>query len=92
MVERDGAVPDGDHGGGGRSGRSRDRVSKSSQVGGSEVLNNIIGKRIQLAPTEIIYCAEKEDKAKAWTQESFDTMVRATPTLRAAHQRPARGQ
>jgi phage terminase large subunit GpA-like protein len=54
---------------------------KSSQVGGSEVLNNIIGKRIQLAPTEIIYCAEKEDKAKAWTQESFDTMVRATPTL-----------
>jgi phage terminase large subunit GpA-like protein len=56
---------------------------KSSQVGGSEVTNNIIGKRIQLAPTEIIYCAEKEDKAKAWTQESFDAMVRVTPTLRA---------
>src|SRR4051812_31391062 len=55
---------------------------KSSQVGGSEVTNNIIGKRIQLAPTEIIYCAEKEDKAKAWTQESFDAMVRVTPTLR----------
>jgi phage terminase large subunit GpA-like protein len=56
---------------------------KSSQVGGSEVTNNIIGRRIQLAPTEIIYCAEKEDKAKAWTQESFDAMVRVTPTLRA---------
>src|SRR3954464_3063665 len=42
---------------------------KSPQGGGSEVFNNIIGKRIQLAPTEIIYCAEKEDKAKAWTQE-----------------------
>jgi phage terminase large subunit GpA-like protein len=54
---------------------------KPSQVAGSEVVNNIIGKRIQLAPTEIIYCAEKEDKAKAWTQESFDAMVRVTPTL-----------
>ena len=31
---------------------------KSSQVGGSEVLNNIIGKRIHQSPTEIIYCAE----------------------------------
>lgn len=54
---------------------------KSSQVGGSEIINNIFGKRIQLAPTEMIYCAEKEDKAKAWTQESFDPMVRVTPTL-----------
>jgi phage terminase large subunit GpA-like protein len=55
---------------------------KSSQVGGSEVINNIIGRRIHLAPTEIGYVAEKEDKAKAWTQESFDAMVRATPELR----------
>lgn len=55
---------------------------KSSQVGGSEVINNILGKRIHLAPTEIIYCAEKEDKATAWTQESFDAMVRVTPELR----------
>lgn len=50
----------------------------------TEITNNIIGKRIHLAPTEIIYCAEKEDKAKAWTQESFDSMVRATPELKAA--------
>ncbi len=55
---------------------------KSSQVGGSEIINNIFGRRIALAPTEMIYCAEKEDKAKAWTQESFDPMVRATPTLK----------
>lgn len=57
---------------------------KSSQVGGTEVTNNIIGKRIHLAPTDIIYCAEKEDKAKAWTQESFDSMVRVTPELKNA--------
>jgi phage terminase large subunit GpA-like protein len=55
---------------------------KSSQVGGSEVINNVFGKRIHQAPTEMIYCAEKEDKAKAWTQEAFDSMVRATPELR----------
>lgn len=55
---------------------------KPSQVAGTEVTNNIIGKRIHLAPTEIIYCAEKEDKAKAWTQESFDSMVRVTGELR----------
>lgn len=55
---------------------------KSSQLGGSEVINNIIGKRIHQNPTEIIYCAEKEDKATAWTQESFDSMVRVTPELR----------
>jgi phage terminase large subunit GpA-like protein len=54
---------------------------KSSQVGGSEIINNIIGKRIHQSPTEIIYCAEKEDKATAWTQESFDSMVRVTPEL-----------
>ena len=55
---------------------------KPSQVAGTEITNNIIGKRIHLAPTEIIYCAEKEDKAKAWTQESFDSMVRVTPELK----------
>lgn len=54
---------------------------KPSQVAGTEITNNIIGRRIHLAPTEIIYCAEKEDKAKAWTQESFDSMVRVTPEL-----------
>lgn len=54
---------------------------KSSQVGGSEVINNILGKRIHQSPTEIIYCAESEDKATAWTTESFDTMTRATPEL-----------
>lgn len=56
---------------------------KSSQLGGSEVLNNIIGKRIQLSPRPMAYVAEKEDKATAWTQESFDTMVAATPSLAA---------
>ncbi len=56
-------------------------ILKPVQWGGSEIGNNIIGKRIHQAPTEIIWCAEKEDKATAWTQESFDAMVRVTPEL-----------
>lgn len=54
----------------------------SRQVGKSETGVNVIGKRIHQDPTDIAYVAEKEDKAKAWTQESFDAMVRATPELR----------
>ncbi len=51
------------------------------QIGKSSVAENIIGKRIHQSPTEIAYVAEKEDKARAWTQEAFDSMVRATPAL-----------
>jgi phage terminase large subunit GpA-like protein len=55
----------------------------SRQVGKSEAGVNVIGKRAHLGPdAEIAYVAEKEDKATAWTQESFDAMVRATPELR----------
>jgi phage terminase large subunit GpA-like protein len=57
---------------------------KPSQSGGSEAIANMIGRRIHLDPTEIAYVAEKEDKAKAWTQESFDTMVRTTDVLKAS--------
>lgn len=52
------------------------------QIGKSSVAENIIGKRIHQAPTEIAYVAEKEDKARSWTQEAFDTMVRETQVLK----------
>lgn len=55
---------------------------KSSQVGGSELAVNIIGYYIHIDPTQIAYVAEKEDKAKAWTVESFDTTVRKTEVLK----------
>jgi phage terminase large subunit GpA-like protein len=54
---------------------------KSAQVGGSEILANVVGYYIEIEPTEIAYVAEKEDKTRAWMVESFDSMVRATPTL-----------
>jgi phage terminase large subunit GpA-like protein len=56
---------------------------KSAQVGGSELAVNIIGYYIHIDPTYIIYIGEQEDKAKAWTQESFDSTVRNTPVLKA---------
>lgn len=56
-------------------------VVKPAQSGGTEAGNNIIGKRIHQAPTEIGYVGENEGKARAWTQEAFDSMVRATPVL-----------
>lgn len=55
---------------------------KPSQSGGSEAIMNMIGRTIHLEPTEIAYVGEKEDKAKAWTQESFDATVRTTEVLR----------
>src|SRR5690348_680725 len=42
---------------------------KPSQIAGSEFMVNCIGRTIHLDPTEMAYVAEKEDKAKAWTQE-----------------------
>lgn len=56
---------------------------KSSQVGGSELLVNIIGYYIHIDPSYILYVAEKEDKARAWTNESFDTTVQATDVLKS---------
>ena len=55
---------------------------KSAQVAGSEFLVNVVGYYIHIDPTFIIYVAEKEDKARAWTNESFDTTVQATDVLR----------
>jgi phage terminase large subunit GpA-like protein len=54
---------------------------KSAQVAGSEILANVVGYYIEIEPTEIAYVAEKEDKTRAWMVESFDSMVRATPSL-----------
>jgi len=55
---------------------------KSSQVGGSEAIVNMIGYAIDVRPGEICYMAETEDKSRAWTQESFDPTVRTTERLK----------
>jgi phage terminase large subunit GpA-like protein len=54
---------------------------KSSQVGGTELLNNIIGYYIHIDPATILYVCENEGKARAWSVESFAPMIRDTPSL-----------
>lgn len=56
---------------------------KSSQIAGTEVLNNIIGYYMHLKPSPILYVCEDEKKAKAWSQESLATTIRDTPILNA---------
>lgn len=63
-------------------------LMKSSQVGGSEVANNIIGYYVHIEPSPILYVCENEGKAKAWSQESLAPMIRDTPVLNALIEDP----
>lgn len=54
---------------------------KSSQVGGTECINNILGYYIHIDPATIQYICENEGKARAWSVESFAPMIRDTPVL-----------
>lgn len=54
---------------------------KSSQVGGTEAINNILGYYIHIDPATIQYICENEGKARAWSVESFAPMIRDTPVL-----------
>jgi phage terminase large subunit GpA-like protein len=56
---------------------------KSSQVGGSELLMNVIGFYMHMDPTYIMYLGEQEDKVRAFANESFDATVRVTPALQS---------
>lgn len=56
---------------------------KSSQVGGSELINNVLGYYIHIDPATIQYICENEGKARAWSVESFAPMIRDTPALAA---------
>jgi phage terminase large subunit GpA-like protein len=54
---------------------------KSAQVGGTEIINNILGFYMHIKPSPILYVCETEGKAKAWSQESLAPMIRDTPVL-----------
>ncbi|HEV2707062.1 MAG TPA: phage terminase large subunit family protein, partial [Pyrinomonadaceae bacterium] len=54
---------------------------KSAQVGGSEFLNNVLGYFAHIEPCPILFVAEDEKKAEAWSKESFAPTVRETPVL-----------
>ena len=58
-------------------------VIKSAQVGGTEFGNNVIGFHIDVDPATILYVAEDEKKARAWSVEKLMPMLRDTPSLAA---------
>jgi phage terminase large subunit GpA-like protein len=53
----------------------------SAQVGKTECCNNILGFFIHADPSPIIFVAETQDKAEAWSKESLAPMIRDTPVL-----------
>lgn len=55
---------------------------KSSQVAGTEFIVNCIGYRIDRDPGPMMYIAEQETKARAFTEEALDPTIMATPVLR----------
>ncbi|MEP6743831.1 MAG: terminase gpA endonuclease subunit [bacterium] len=54
---------------------------KSSQIAGTEFINNCVGFAIDIDPGPMMYLGEDEGKSKAWLKEYFDLMVRTTVTL-----------
>jgi phage terminase large subunit GpA-like protein len=53
----------------------------SAQVGKTECANNILGFFMHADPSPIIFVAETDDKAEAWSKESLAPMIRDTPVL-----------
>lgn len=57
-------------------------LMKSSQVAGTEILINILCYYIHMDPSLMLYIAEIEDKARAWTNEAFDPTIAESPEIR----------
>jgi phage terminase large subunit GpA-like protein len=57
-------------------------VKKSSQVGWTEILNNILGYHIDQDPCPIMVIQPTEVMAEAWSKDRLSPMIRDTPCLR----------
>lgn len=57
-------------------------VMKSSQVGWTEILNNVAGYYIDQDPSPILAVQPTVDMGKAWSKDRFSPMLRDTPCLR----------
>lgn len=58
-------------------------VMKSSQVGWTEILNNIVGYFIHQDPCPILVIQPTLDMGKVWSQERLEPLARDTPVIRA---------
>lgn len=56
---------------------------KSAQIGGSEILNNVIGYRIDASPGPILLVESTVETAKKYSTQRIAPMIAASPTLRA---------
>lgn len=56
---------------------------KSSQVGWTEILNNVIGYYIDYDACPMLLLQPTEDMAKAWSNQRFTPMARDTPSIKA---------
>lgn len=54
---------------------------KSSQIAGTEFLNNVLGYFMHIDPSTLMYLCENEGKAESWSKEAFQPMIRDTPVL-----------
>lgn len=55
----------------------------SVQIGKTELCNNGVAYFMHHDPSNIIYVAETDKKAEAWSKEKLAPMLRATPVLRS---------
>lgn len=55
----------------------------SSQVGKTEIINNILGYHIDVDPCPILAIQPTLEMAKAWSEDRLSTMLRDTPSLKA---------
>lgn len=55
----------------------------SSQIGKTEFVNNGVGYFMHHEPSSILYVAETDKKAEAWSKEKLAPMIRSTPALRS---------
>ena len=56
-------------------------IMKPTRIGGTEVVNNIIGRRIHLDPCNILYAQTALDEGRKYTEKIFMPMVESTPVL-----------
>lgn len=57
-------------------------IMSSSQVGKTEIINNICGYFIDQDPSPILVLQPTLEMAQTWSKDRFSTMVRDTPALR----------
>lgn len=55
---------------------------KAARVGGTEVVNNLIGYYIDHEPSQILIVQPTVDDGKGWSKEQLEPMLRDTPQLR----------